>query len=65
MNAENELFLTSEQVCSKLQISKTTLHKLRDEGFPFVKLGKNIVRYKMSDIVHYLNERGQKTVAKV
>ena len=49
-NDENTKWLTSEQVCEILKISKKTLQNYRDKGIiPFAKLA-NRTYYKKSDI---------------
>ena len=45
-----ECWLTSDEVCTKLDISKRTLQKYRDEDLlPFSRVGKKIY-YKASDV---------------
>jgi len=59
MLQENEKFekwLSSDEVCHLLMISKRTLQTYRDHGtLPFAQIGRKIY-YKASDIDEYLNQ---------
>ena len=52
---ENKRWLTSEEVCHILSISKRTLQSYRDRGtLPYAQIGRKIY-YKASDIDDYLD----------
>lgn len=68
MNKENQLetrWLSSEEICRLLMISKRTLQSYRDRGIlPFAQVGRKIY-YKSSDIdvyleAHYIKANYQK-----
>lgn len=48
-----DLYMTPEEVASRLRQSTQTLANLRarGEGLPYVKLASGAVRYKMSDVL--------------
>jgi len=49
-------WLSSEEVCHLLMISKRTLQSYRDHGtLPFAQIGRKIY-YKSSDIEEYLDQ---------
>ena len=52
---ENKRWLTSEEVCHILSISKRTLQSYRDRGvLPYAQIGRKIY-YKSSDIDEHLD----------
>jgi MerR family transcriptional regulator, repressor of the yfmOP operon len=54
-NQMTNKWLSSEEVCHLLMISKRTLQTYRDRGMlPFAQIGRKIY-YKASDIDEYLN----------
>jgi MerR family transcriptional regulator, repressor of the yfmOP operon len=54
-NLNSNKWLSSEQVCCLLMISKRTLQSYRDRGtLPFSQIGRKIY-YKASDIQAYLD----------
>ena len=51
---KGEIYLTCEQVCEMLHISKRTLQRYRDDGLiPFIKLERKIL-FRESDIIRVL-----------
>jgi excisionase family DNA binding protein len=64
MTNQNSLvkkWLSSEEVCHLLMISKRTLQTYRDRGIlPFAQIGRKIY-YKASDIEEYLDQHYIKT----
>lgn len=53
---KGEIYLTGEQVCQMLHISKRTLQQYRDDGMiPFIKLERKIL-FRESDILKVLEE---------
>ena len=58
-----EIYLSGEDVCKLLHISKRTLQQYRDDNIlPYIQIGRNII-YKESDILTILeqNYNSQKT----
>lgn len=54
---EGERYLTSEEVCSILKISRRTLQEYRDNGvFPFIQLPGKVL-FRESDIRKVLEDR--------
>ena len=56
---KGEIYLSGEQVCEMLHISKRTLQQYRDDGLiPFIKLERKIL-FRESDIVKVLEDNYQ------
>jgi len=56
---QGEIYLTGEQVCDILHISKRTLQQYRDDGLiPFIKLERKIL-FRETDIFKVLEENYQ------
>lgn len=54
---EGERYLTSEELCSILKISRRTLQNYRDDGiFPFIQLPGKVL-FRESDIRKVLEDR--------
>jgi excisionase family DNA binding protein len=51
--------LTVEQLCHALQISRATLHRLREEGLPELRLGDSL-RFRMPDVLTWIEQRSRK-----
>jgi len=59
---KGEIYLSGEQVCEILHISKRTLQQYRDDGLlPFIKLERKIL-YRESDIGKVLEDNYQRKV---
>lgn len=57
---KGEIYLTGEQICEMLHISKRTLQQYRDDGLiPFIKLERKIL-FRESDIVKVLEDNYQR-----
>ena len=57
---KGEIYLSGEQVCEMLHISKRTLQQYRDHGLiPFIKLERKIL-FRESDIVKVLEDNYQR-----
>ena len=57
---KGEIYLSGEQVCEMLHISKRTLQQYRDDGqIPFIKLERKIL-FRESDIVKVLEDNYQR-----
>ena len=51
-----EIYLSGEDVCKLLHISKRTLHQYRDDNvLPYIQIGGKII-YKESDILKVLEQ---------
>lgn len=56
-----EIYLTGEQICNMLHISKRTLQQYRDDGLmPYIKLERKIL-FRESDIMKILEENYNKS----
>ena len=56
---KGEIYLTGEQVCEMLHISKRTLQQYRDDGLiPYIKLERKIL-FRESDIIKVLEDNYQ------
>lgn len=57
---KGEIYLSGEQVCEMLHISKRTLQQYRDDGLiPFIKLSRKIL-FRESDIIKVLEDNYQR-----
>lgn len=57
---KGEIYLSGEQVCEMLHISKRTLQQYRDDGLiPFIKLERKIL-FRESDIMRVLEDNYQR-----
>lgn len=57
---KGEIYLSGEQVCEMLHISKRTLQQYRDDGLiPFIKLERKIL-FRESDITKVLEDNYQR-----
>ncbi len=57
---KGEIYLSGEQVCEMLHISKRTLQQYRDDGIiPFIKLERKIL-FRESDIRKVLEDNYQR-----
>ena len=57
---KGEIYLSGEQVCEMLHISKRSLQQYRDDGLiPFIKLERKIL-FRESDIVKVLEDNYQR-----
>ncbi|MDM1347410.1 helix-turn-helix domain-containing protein [Myroides marinus] len=57
---KGEIYLSGEQVCEMLHISKRTLQQYRDDGLiPFIKLERKIL-FRESDIRKVLEDNYQR-----
>lgn len=57
---KGEIYLSGEQVCKMLHISKRTLQQYRDDGLiPFIKLERKIL-FRESDIIKVLEDNYQR-----
>ena len=55
---EDGEYLTLEEVCTSLKLSKNAVRNLyRKKGLPVVRLGSNLIRFKQSDLDKFLNDR--------
>lgn len=56
---KGEIYLTGDQVCGMLHISKRTLQQYRDDSLiPYIKLERKIL-FRESDIIKVLEENYQ------
>lgn len=54
---ENE-FLTVDEVCQWLKISRSTIERWRKEGMPFSKK-KRLVRFDKDEVIKWLKENNK------
>ena len=56
MGIVNEPFITEKELSEKIGVSKVSLHTWRKEGkIPYYKLGKVLIRYKLSEVMKRIN----------
>jgi len=54
----DETYITTEELCQWLKISKATANNWRRLGLPFVRFG-NTVRYEKVKVQKWLEEKGK------
>jgi excisionase family DNA binding protein len=50
--------LTAEELQQQLNISRSTLYRLRKEGLPHVQMGYRTLRYDLVEVLNWLKETG-------
>lgn len=53
---ENQKLVTREELSDILQLSKSTVSKLMNEGLPYLKIGRS-VRYQVDKVLAWLQRR--------
>jgi excisionase family DNA binding protein len=48
--------LTAEEMEQQLNISRTTLYRLRKQGLPHIKVGHKTIRYDLVAVLKWLEE---------
>lgn len=43
-------------------VSLVTFYKIRKEGMPYIKMGRNCVRYDINDLQNWLKERSNQLI---
>jgi excisionase family DNA binding protein len=51
--------LTAEELQKHLNISRTTLWRLRKEGLPHTKIGHKTIRYDLEEVEKWLEEQNK------
>jgi len=49
--------LTSKQMMEELQVSAVSLWKWRCDGMPYVPIGRRMVRYRLPEVMEWLEQR--------
>jgi len=49
--------LTDKQLQEELQVERVYLWRKRKEGMPYYRLGSRTIRYSLSDVLGWLEER--------
>lgn len=52
-------YLTAKELQEELNISRTTLWRLRKEGLPHQKIGHKTIRYDLEEVAKWLNKRNK------
>ena len=50
--------LTTKQSPEKLQVAEITIHKWREKGLPFLKLGR-AVRFELEKVMEWIKEENK------
>jgi excisionase family DNA binding protein len=50
-------FVTTKELCKKLNLSLSTLARYRESGMPFIKLTRTTVRYDLEAVMEWLEVR--------
>lgn len=52
----SDSLLKTEQLAKVLNVSPRTVHTLREQGLPFIKLGRSI-RFHLADVLAWIKSR--------
>ncbi len=60
-----EQLITTEEAAQRLGVSKAFLERDRWAGarIPFIRIGARAVRYRVSDLDHYIEQRQRRSTA--
>jgi len=59
----DDRYLAPPEAAHYLGISTKTLRRWKEEGrLPFTNLGENTVRYRLSDLINYMELRSQRRI---
>lgn len=50
--------LTAEELQQELNISRSTLYRLRKQGLPHVQVGYRTIRYDLVEVMNWLEKHG-------
>jgi excisionase family DNA binding protein len=53
-------YLTAKELQEKLNISRSTLYRLREKGLPNKKIGYRTIRYDLEEVLEWLDEQKKK-----
>lgn len=48
-------FLTVENLCELLQVSRVTVYRWREQGMPYIKIGRNI-RFEKEKVLEWIRK---------
>lgn len=49
--------INENELLQRLRVGRPTLWKMRQEGCPYIQIGKQGIRYDYADVVGWLKER--------
>lgn len=49
--------VTEKELCQMLGVSRNLIHKLRNQGLPFVRIGEKLIRYDLHVVKAWFVER--------
>jgi len=49
--------MTEEELARELRVERVYLWRRRNEGMPYYRLGSRTIRYSLSDVLEWLEER--------
>jgi excisionase family DNA binding protein len=55
--------LTAEELQQQLNISRSTLYRLRKEGLPHVQVGYRTIRYELPAVLRWLKDKRNTNVS--
>ena len=51
--------ITTNDLCNKIKVTRTTIERYRREGMPYKKIGK-MVRFDIDEVSTWINEKNTK-----
>jgi len=50
-------YLTAKELQKELNVSRSTLYRMRKQGMPSKKLGYKTIRYDLDEVIEWLDKR--------
>lgn len=47
--------MTEKQLCETLKVNRVFIYQCRQNGMPYFKLGKKIIRYNYNDVIEWFS----------
>ena len=54
------MLITENELCKKLNVGRVFLWNCRQNGMPFVRLGKKVIRYDYEKVLQWFEENAEK-----
>lgn len=54
------MLITENELCKKLNVRRVFLWNCRQNGMPFVRLGKKVIRYDYEKVLQWFEENTEK-----
>lgn len=51
--------LTTKDLCTMFNVSKTTIMSWRNNGLPYTKINGRVIRYRKEEVEKWINEKSK------